>query len=210
MVKAIKDQIKTQTRRRIFKNDPVFDKPDFEFAGFTDGRKLAHFKVKGTLTNACGENPKYQPGDIIYVRETFRLYGWDSIEGRVSLQYKDGEVLDFYPDVIDEWLERKIEKLLTKGYLKEDPEDDEKLRLIEDKKLWEPSIFLPKWGSRLFLECLEVRVERVQDASLEDIYAEVYWASLWSKINGRESWNDNPWVWVYDFKKVERPKNFLS
>tara|TARA_R110002050_G_scaffold239729_3_gene375873 strand:- start:1603 stop:1848 length:246 start_codon:yes stop_codon:yes gene_type:complete len=35
-------------------------------------------------------------------------------------------------------------------------------------------------------------------------------ASLWGSINGLMSWNQNPWVWVYDFKRVERPENFLQ
>lgn len=37
-----------------------------------------------------------------------------------------------------------------------------------------------------------------------------FWSfnSLWCKINGAESWDANPWVWVYEFEKVERPDNF--
>lgn len=34
-------------------------------------------------------------------------------------------------------------------------------------------------------------------------------ASLWQKINGSESWSDNPWVWVISFKCVDKPGNFL-
>lgn len=39
-----------------------------------------------------------------------------------------------------------------------------------------------------------------------------YWSfnSLWCKINGADSWDSNPWVWVYEFEKVERPANFLG
>lgn len=38
-----------------------------------------------------------------------------------------------------------------------------------------------------------------------------YWSfnSLWCKINGADSWDSNPWVWVYEFEKVERPAIFL-
>lgn len=33
--------------------------------------------------------------------------------------------------------------------------------------------------------------------------------SLWISINGQESWDSNPYVWVYDFIKTDKPKNFI-
>ena len=33
--------------------------------------------------------------------------------------------------------------------------------------------------------------------------------SLWRKINGYQSWTDNPWVWVIEFKQIEKPQNFI-
>ena len=81
-----------------------------------------------------------------------------------------------------------------------------------------PSIHMPRWASRLTLEVVSVRVERVQDISEEDLRAELDWsriaipddsdpwgvfADLWSVINGPESWNANPWVWVIEFRRVE-------
>ena len=32
--------------------------------------------------------------------------------------------------------------------------------------------------------------------------------TLWKSVYGKESWNSNPWIWVIEFEKVERPKNF--
>jgi len=34
--------------------------------------------------------------------------------------------------------------------------------------------------------------------------------SLWLLINGEKSWDKNPWVWVYNFKRVEKPQNFTT
>lgn len=81
-----------------------------------------------------------------------------------------------------------------------------------------PSIHMPRWASRLTLELTDVRVERLQDISEEDAIAEgvdavsmadvprqATWsrrqdyAQLWEKLNGKGSWDLNPWVWVLTF-----------
>jgi len=87
---------------------------------------------------------------------------------------------------------------------------------------WRPSIFMPRSACRLRLEITDVRVERVHDISEEDAKAEgAPWSpvtsrdlkvhmgghmggfySLWCKINGQESWDSNPWVWVIKFRKI--------
>jgi hypothetical protein len=92
------------------------------------------------------------------------------------------------------------------------------------------SIFMPRWASRILLEVTDVRVERLQDITEEDAKAEglkvleykenpaytfsgahkTGWGipigafkALWQSINGADSWADNPWVWVVDFKVLE-------
>jgi len=80
--------------------------------------------------------------------------------------------------------------------------------------LWKPSIHMPRRASRITLEVAGVRVERLQDISEADAYAEGVEATeygqfpapsafkyLWESINGPESWISNPWVWVVEFKK---------
>jgi hypothetical protein len=81
---------------------------------------------------------------------------------------------------------------------------------------WKPSIHMPRRASRILLEIVSVRVERLQDISDADAQAEgcstkdmrhgdrlasVY-ARLWESINGAGSWDANPWVWVVEFKQV--------
>lgn len=91
---------------------------------------------------------------------------------------------------------------------------------------WKPSIYMPRWASRITLEISDVLVERVQDISEEDAEAEGVFDTLpedtnplmmasdafcllWEDINGKKagcSWEDNPWVWVVEFKRLEGSK----
>jgi uncharacterized protein YhfF len=83
---------------------------------------------------------------------------------------------------------------------------------------WKPSIHMPRWASRITLEVVSVRVERLNDISEEDAIAEGVtptmpnldrldhvdgFAHLWESINGKGSWQENPYVWVIEFKVVE-------
>lgn len=92
---------------------------------------------------------------------------------------------------------------------------------------WRPSIFMPRWASRLTLEVVSTRIERLQEISHSDAIAEgmstdatnvdtenidpfefqsipvYYYAGIWDKINGknvRYSWDKNPWVRVIEYK----------
>ena len=81
---------------------------------------------------------------------------------------------------------------------------------------WKPSIFMPRWLSRITLEITAVRVEKLQDISEEDAMNEgcdgpthdgfksyrVQYMELWQSINGPGSWESNPWVWVIQFKRT--------
>jgi hypothetical protein len=84
-----------------------------------------------------------------------------------------------------------------------------------DVARWHPSIHMFRRDSRILLEIVSVRVERLNDCSNGDARAEgavankfdavspvFRYACLWDDINGRGSWNQNPWVWVVEFKRV--------
>lgn len=82
---------------------------------------------------------------------------------------------------------------------------------------WKPSLFMPKKACRIFLKVKSVRVERLQQISRGDAMSEgcpfpniartndpIGWFNeLWEKINGKDSWNQNPWVWVIEFERVD-------
>lgn len=101
---------------------------------------------------------------------------------------------------------------------------------------WTPSIHMPRWASRILLEVVSVRVERLRDISEADAIAEGSYLDrcaclprskdrtpmhaafklqtchihgsefsyLWESINGVGSWDDNPWVWVIEFKRIDK------
>lgn len=80
---------------------------------------------------------------------------------------------------------------------------------------WIVASRMPRWASRIDLEIVSVRAERLQDISEEDKKAEgitsgsewpiqlFSFAELWESINGTGSWGKNPWVWVIEFKRVK-------
>lgn len=100
--------------------------------------------------------------------------------------------------------------------------------LITPETKWKPSIFMRRKYSRITLEIVSVRVERLQgitedDAIAEGIYFDHHfdgyvsddegrnyhgnsavrsYEHLWHSINGPESWAANSWVWVIEFRKI--------
>ena len=77
---------------------------------------------------------------------------------------------------------------------------------------WRPSIFMPRWASRITLEVVSIRVERLQEIDDAEAIREGVrggsltsdaeaFEQLWDEINGdRAPWSSNPWVWRVEFK----------
>ena len=89
---------------------------------------------------------------------------------------------------------------------------------------WKRSIlsamFMPRWASRIQLKIKDIRVERIQDISEDDIFKEgfeigevekhkytrafLWFQSLWDSINEKRGfgWEQNPHVWIIEFKRI--------
>lgn len=94
---------------------------------------------------------------------------------------------------------------------------------------WYPSIHMPKQAARIFLRVKEVRVEFLQDIKADGISAEgitsraatcgdmeialVEWKNLWNSTIKKADlqkygWDANPWVWVIEFERCEKPEGW--
>jgi len=75
---------------------------------------------------------------------------------------------------------------------------------------------MPKWASRITLEITCLWLERIQEISEAEAIKEGFNANkhtpisrfreAWKTLNGAKSWDNNPWVWVYEFRRVEDEK----
>lgn len=201
MVRAILEGRKTQTRR-VVKPQP---NAGWKFNCFDS------FYYWWTPDGTCNLNgphegrkcPFGQPGDRLWVRETWAA--WDSVSDREASE-------------VDGTAQELAERGLNQAHIsyRADP------RMHADK--WRPSIHMPRWASRITLEIESVRVERVQEISENDARAEgcdgdcpiayippyttrprvYHYAHLWQSINGPGSWDANPWVWVIQFRRVQK------
>lgn len=219
MVQAILDGRKTQTRR-VVKPQPSHNVQwnGFGVSCFTPER---HIEGRGKFPDGSGikffKCPYGQVGDILWVREKTVYvhldHAHDLLEG-----FKSKRQIIYGTDFHDDWMIYAKEKY---GYK------------------WTPSLFMAKHHCRIFLKITNVRVERLQDISETDAESEGIgkqfstlfnewrfkdyynvkddwrsavssFQSLWASINGVESWDANPWVWVIEFERIERPLIFVS
>lgn len=160
--------------------------------------KLYQYMSRNEFYEADGDDPKYETqhnspygvkGDRLWVRETWaQLCEADELTGKCDIAYR-----------ADDW-----------------PTDEPGPDYI--KGTWRPSIFMPRWASRITLEIVSVRVERVQDISDTDCeregvdlanasipgYLRERFKRLWNSINAKRGfgWDANPWVWVIAFNLV--------
>lgn len=137
--------------------------------------------------------PFGQPGDRIWVRETFRVHS----------RATDVATLVYRASVRNSWTEQTHRVPVAVCNKPATPEK------------WTPSIHMPRWASRITLEITNVRVERLNSITESDAEAEGVtdtgfgdllvdgFRYLWKSIYGDDSWQANPWVWVIEFKRVE-------
>ena len=209
MVRAVLDGSKTQTRRvgKIQSQDFVGLKAEavrHATLGYQIQATYDAYPGRGTARHAICACPFGQPGDRLWVRET-----WYCDDYQVSR----GPYLK--PDDLDVVEARECGTLVYAA--------DGLAPYETEQPAWRPSIHMPRWASRITLEITGVRVERLQDISEADAQAEGCalecmtpigddsgsaihgpggYIALWESINGPGSWDLNPWVWVVEFRRL--------
>ena len=163
MVRAILDDIKTNTRRPVnrlsgFGNITEFQKSDTEGYdwSFRDKQLRLHDITHARLLELC---PFGKVGDRLWVRETWQGPLLSSEE--VTNDYLWYHYPEKYQNIAH--CQYKADGGPTPEY--SDPDDN-------FKQGWRPSIHMPRWASRITLEITNVRVERLQDISDKDAIAE--------------------------------------
>jgi hypothetical protein len=196
MVRAILDGRKTMTRRTSGLDEINENPSAWGFVEmFEVGSELyAHFGHMEHSGIRTIRCPYGKPGDRLWVKETFSWVG----NGH---SLRDLEFLR----------SAETPKLVYRAS-------------VEQSDRWHPSLHMPRWASRITLEIVSVRIERLNDISEDDAFHEgcepwtiegpagyelsyvEEFAQLWESINGKGSWSKNDWVWVIEFKKPEDPK----
>lgn len=160
MVRALLDGSKTQTRR-VVKSQPLpNNRGKFDFTTFTDDEGIEPFWQNGQFwVSRC---PYGQPGDRLYVRETFFAYGrWETRYSKKKHR--------------DEWhfIDMTLECDRAYQYAADSPD----VPLAKGRSAmpgwWKrPAIHMPRAVSRIFRDVVSVRVERLNDISEADAKAE--------------------------------------
>ena len=208
MVRALLSGRKTQTRRPIKCKQTRFT----EIGEREDGSKWPWSEDAEHACDFWHPCPFGAVGDRIWVRETW---------GVVSHAFRDdGLMIDWVPDRPATAIhEMPFGNGYYSGYAIYAADGDftwgDDDGYEDGRSCWKPSIHMPRAASRILLEIIDVRVERLRSMSQDDARAEgviaasgpmeagLAFRELWDSIYGEESWKANPWVWVIEFKRVE-------
>jgi hypothetical protein len=239
MVRAILEGRKTQTRRvltRLRKLGPASEFGRSDTPGYD-----WHFRDRSMLWNDISQRrllascPHGEIGHRLWVRETWAELLAVSPASDMPIEITEGERLIEPPT---SWVDTngrtrwnydgKIVAYRANSDMEFCDGDGFSGDFADrrDMPRWRPSIHMPRWASRILLDIVDVRAERLQDITREDAAAEgvcldldeppPQWfrrdrwpeenfAALWDSLNVERGlgWNANPWVWVVSFRRVQ-------
>ncbi len=236
MVRAILDGRKKCTRRIVKIPNYIKQQDDGLYTLFAEGTcyENQHFEEIVQYLKK-----PYQPGDILYVRETWQCWRAHRYEATADIRFRAGgddvrlQFANGSTDSIDRY---DFDTFVHKWF--------------SHNGEWKPSLFMPKEAARIWLKVTDVRVERLQEIDEDGVWDEgfkfkppcltrvsadghtceldgpcmssiKYCDMTMGELFGRELWNStikksdldrygwdaNPWVWVVEFERCEKPEN---
>lgn len=212
MVRAILEDRKTATRRCVKLPKWIVKQDDGRYTLFAEG---TCYENKSFIDVATYLNKPYRLGDILYVRETWQCWRAHRYEATADIMFRaggDGVRLQFENGNTDSVNRCDYDTFVNKWF--------------SHNGEWKPSLFMPKEAARIFLKVKDVRVERLQDITEEDVKREgieprfkvkdrfsgdiaksrfmELWDSTIQKADiERYGWEANPWVWVIEFERIK-------
>lgn len=225
MVRAILDGRKDATRR-IVKGFI----PDDAVWGYTAFTPKGYISCRGTFADGYGEKffkLPCEPGDILYVRETWQCWRAHRYEATADIRFRAGG-----DDVRLQFANGNTDSIDRLDY------DTFVHKWFSHNGEWKPSLFMPKVAARIWLKVTDVRVERLQEISEDgavkegiyvanckdcnapfgcdacpdegydeiDEFAELWDSTIKKSDIDRYGWDANPWVWVISFEWCEKPE----
>jgi len=227
MVRAILDGRKTCTRRLV----KFLPGENSQWTGYIkDGLMLYNGR-----NEPCIRKVPYQPGDIMYVRETWQCWRAHRYEATADIRFRAGG-----DDVRLQFANGNTDSIDRLDY------DTFVHKWFSHNGEWKPSLFMPKEAARIWLKVTDVRVERLQEMKPVDVIKEGAYPDCWDCLNtygesgsqccyvteeqcsqcdevmmeweklwtstikksdiDRYGWDANPWVWVIEFERCEKPE----
>ena len=215
MVRAILDGRKGATRRIVkgfIPNDAIW--------GYTAFTPKGYISCRGTFADGYGEKffkLPCEPGDILYVRETWQCWRAHRYEATADIRFRAGG-----DDVRLQFANGNTDSINRLDY------DTFVHKWFSHNGKWKPSIHMPKEAARIWLKVTDVRVERLQEITAESALTEG--ADKYIRANGtlnedqtitsfigiwnntikksdidRYGWDASPWVWVIEFGLCDKP-----
>lgn len=228
MVRAILDGRKDATRR-IVKGFI----PDDAVWGYTAFTPKGYISCRGTFADGYGEKffkLPCEPGDILYVRETWQCWRAHRYEATADIRFRAGG-----DDVRLQFANGNTDSIDRLDY------DTFVHKWFSHNGEWKPSLFMPKEAARIWLKVTDVRIERLKNITGDGALREgsqgircnhvalgehgctdcmntgwieppqVEFMQIWNSTIkksdiDRHGWNANPWVWVIEFERCEKPE----
>ncbi|MFT9076546.1 hypothetical protein [Ethanoligenens sp.] len=149
--------------------------------------------TRHTLRNYVPCKSKYQPGDYMYARETWKCIGYNNMDGNF------GYSVEFKADGSSKYFEF------------DDAERFDKFGKFADKNGWQPLYFMPREAARLFYRVIDVGAMNLNDVdeqfAREDGFEADEMDSALDKF--KRFWFDTygadaRWMWVYWMERVSK------